>query len=84
MRCFELFAVSTHRRWSQVVSKPAMATITRWRSIPVIAGALLLTACPLPQTIDAEIYCGNGVVEAEEACDDGNAEDTDDCLSSCV
>ena len=60
------------------------AVSTRRCSILVVVGALLLTACPLPQTIDAEIYCGNGVVEAEEACDDGDAEDTDDCLSSCV
>lgn len=27
--------------------------------------------------------CGNGIVEAEEACDDGNAVDTDDCTSAC-
>jgi cysteine-rich repeat protein len=84
MRCFELFAVSVRRRWSQVVRKHRMATVAQWGSIPVVAGVLFLAACPLPQTIDAEVYCGNGVVEAEESCDDGNAEDTDDCLSTCV
>lgn len=28
--------------------------------------------------------CGNAIVEDGEACDDGNDDDTDDCLSSCV
>jgi MYXO-CTERM domain-containing protein len=28
--------------------------------------------------------CGNGAVDPMEECDDGNAEDTDDCLSTCV
>ncbi len=28
--------------------------------------------------------CGNGVVEGSEACDDGNADDTDACQSTCV
>jgi len=29
--------------------------------------------------------CGNGVVDSvEETCDDGNADETDDCLSNCV
>jgi len=28
--------------------------------------------------------CGNGVVEPGEVCDDGNADDDDECLSNCV
>jgi hypothetical protein len=28
--------------------------------------------------------CGNGVVEPGELCDDGNSDNSDDCLSSCV
>ncbi len=28
--------------------------------------------------------CGNGAVEGTEACDDGNADNTDDCLDTCV
>jgi len=28
--------------------------------------------------------CGNGMVEGGEECDDGNADNTDDCLDSCV
>ncbi len=27
--------------------------------------------------------CGNGIVEADEACDDGNGDDSDDCPASC-
>ncbi len=27
--------------------------------------------------------CGDGIVEGDEECDDGNADDTDDCLSGC-
>ena len=34
-------------------------------------------------TGDPPATCGNGVVEDGEACDDGNADDTDECLSSC-
>ena len=50
----------------------------------LIGLGLAVVGCPLPETIAPEIYCGNGVVEAEEVCDDGNSEDTDDCLSTCV
>jgi cysteine-rich repeat protein len=31
-----------------------------------------------------EAVCGDGVVEGGEACDDGNQDETDACLSSCV
>ncbi|TNF23714.1 MAG: DUF4215 domain-containing protein [Deltaproteobacteria bacterium] len=30
-----------------------------------------------------EPTCGDGVVQADEACDDGNADDTDGCTTSC-
>ena len=32
---------------------------------------------------DPNAVCGNGVVEAGEACDDGNQEDTDACTNAC-
>ncbi len=56
----------------------------KWQLIPLYGLGLTVFACPLPETIAPEIYCGNGVIEAEEVCDDGNSEDTDDCLSTCV
>ncbi|MFV8751109.1 DUF4215 domain-containing protein [Nannocystaceae bacterium ST9] len=31
-----------------------------------------------------EGVCGNAIVEADEVCDDGNTDDTDDCTSACV
>lgn len=30
------------------------------------------------------VDCGNGVVDGTEACDDGNADDTDECTNSCT
>ncbi|MEZ4380765.1 MAG: pectin acetylesterase-family hydrolase [Nannocystaceae bacterium] len=32
----------------------------------------------------AEPYCGDGVVDRDEACDDGNADDFDGCRSDCT
>ena len=31
-----------------------------------------------------QAVCGDGIPDAGEACDDGNDDDTDECLSSCV
>jgi len=31
-----------------------------------------------------ETICGNSVVEDSESCDDGNSDDTDDCLFGCT
>jgi cysteine-rich repeat protein len=42
------------------------------------AGLLLLTGCPAPDAV-----CGNGLVEAQEQCDDGNGVDDDGCESTC-
>ena len=36
------------------------------------------------QVVDEPDCCGNGAVEADETCDDGNDDETDGCLSSCV
>jgi cysteine-rich repeat protein len=38
---------------------------------------------PSDTTTPSEAVCGNGVVEAGEACDDGNADDTDACVGEC-
>src|SRR3954467_12630478 len=48
----------------------------------------LLVACGHPdgkaRPASTSPTCGNGTVEAGEACDDGNDVDSDDCLSTCV
>lgn len=48
----------------------------------------LLVSCGRTELVAAAdaggVQCGNGVVEAGEACDDGNGDDGDSCLSTCV
>jgi cysteine-rich repeat protein len=36
-----------------------------------------------PTTTTPTTTCGDGVVDLDEACDDGDLDDTDDCLSTC-
>jgi cysteine-rich repeat protein len=43
---------------------------------------VMLAACGDPNG-GADGVCGDGVVQAGEACDDGNHDDDDDCLDSC-
>ena len=38
----------------------------------------------LPKTTACFSSCGNGIVESPEECDDGNADNTDACLNTCV
>jgi cysteine-rich repeat protein len=43
--------------------------------------------CPAgctPQTDPDCTGCGNGVLEAGEECDDGNTDNTDDCIDTCL
>lgn len=37
-----------------------------------------------PTTGPDDGVCGDGVMDADEACDDGNADETDSCLSTCA
>ncbi len=49
--------------------------------------ALALTAAlfvPLLGCGDEEPYCGDGIVDRMEECDDGNKRDSDQCLSTCL
>ena len=48
----------------------------------LFAGTLLCLACG-DDDAPTTGRCGDGVVTADEACDDGNRDDQDDCLSSC-
>ena len=49
----------------------------------VLCGLLVL-ACGGEDPRPSAPVCGNGRVEPGEACDDGNQDDTDGCLSTCV
>ncbi len=48
-------------------------------AIPAVG--LLWSGCG---QVESPPMCGNGIVEAGEECDDGNAVDTDDCLTTCI
>ncbi len=60
------------------------------RSGAMVVVGLVLVACGGPEEatpVDAGTVvrgCGNGLVEAGEACDDGNLSDTDACTRFCV
>ena len=40
--------------------------------------------CDAEPANDNSTCCGDGTVQAHEACDDGNDDETDECLSSCI
>jgi cysteine-rich repeat protein len=51
---------------------------------PALLGLLLLAGCGAGPGVDSRpAGCGNGVVESGEECDDGNADSSDACLSTC-
>jgi cysteine-rich repeat protein len=47
------------------------------------AGAFVAKAAPAPGACELEV-CGNGALDAGEACDDGNLADCDDCGNACT
>jgi cysteine-rich repeat protein len=47
-------------------------------------GSLASNVATAALAIAHVITCGDGVLEGVEQCDDGNGDDTDACLSSCV
>jgi cysteine-rich repeat protein len=51
----------------------------RW----IAVGAVALAASGLALAALRGPRCGNGLVEGDEQCDDGNASETDGCLSGC-
>ena len=54
-----------------------------WTATPSATSAEVLTTLGgVPDA--AMIECGNGVREGTEACDDGNGDNTDACLNTCV
>ncbi|MCA9715429.1 MAG: DUF4215 domain-containing protein [Myxococcales bacterium] len=64
------------------------ATTTTGTTDPSATGTVgitdVTTETETEGTTGEPAVCGDGVVEGDEACDDGNDDDTDDCLSSCA
>ena len=58
-----------------------MGSLKRFLSMGLLLGLL---ACPGATEAPSDPVCGNGVVEAGEACDDGNLGNVDSCISGCV
>ncbi len=50
----------------------------------VLSPAILLGCMPRIEEMDIPAVCGDGVVQEGEACDDGNADNSDDCTTNCV
>ncbi len=48
--------------------------------------ALGFSAClmPLPELAEASAFCGDGVVQDAERCDDGNTDNSDTCTEACL
>ena len=42
-----------------------------------------LNGCTLSCSLVTPESCGDGIVNGEEQCDDGNDDETDDCRNSC-
>jgi cysteine-rich repeat protein len=64
-----------------LIGSPGPSRVYVFDPIPAAAG---LRTFGTPRAVDATATCGNGLVEAGEACDDGNDVDTDDCRSDCT
>lgn len=57
-----------------------------WTAIMLASFALVLGACTdnSGDATERALRCTDGVLDGDEECDDGNREDTDGCLSSCM
>ena len=57
-----------------------------WRLLRAISLFLLLSLAVLlpPLLLQPSSWCGNGVAEPGEPCDDGNADDADGCARNCT
>ena len=54
------------------------------RQLAFIGLLFSLTGCPSPDDLVVDPVCRNGVIEADEACDDGNGMDNDGCSNTCI
>jgi hypothetical protein len=51
---------------------------------PIVAAAPLAFRVAAPLAVAPPAQCGNGLVEGDEQCDDGNDDDLDDCRNDCT
>ena len=56
---------------------------TSWGRIPNGLGDFKVLASPTPGEENADLGCGNGLIENEETCDDGNRFSDDGCSAAC-
>jgi cysteine-rich repeat protein len=66
---------------SVVVTAAGFLFGTRAARCCFLAMGALCTACPVDDVVDG---CGNGFIEADEECDDGNTEGGDGCDAVCL
>ncbi|TVR04149.1 MAG: DUF4215 domain-containing protein [Deltaproteobacteria bacterium] len=69
-------------------SRPAVSPVTLSRTFTTTTCDLRPDLCPpedpcLDDPESCEAVCGNGAIEGDEECDDGNTEDGDGCSSDC-
>jgi hypothetical protein len=70
---------------SLVVGSPGPARVYLFDAVaPVVEAALVAPGARALASEPVAGSCGNGLVEAGEDCDDGNAIDTDDCRNDCT
>lgn len=63
---------------------PVRPTGLRWALFAVgLLGAIALSGC-LVDFSHTDTRCGNGLIDADEACDDGNTQAGDGCDSACL
>ena len=54
------------------------------RKLAFFGLAFTIAGCPSPDDLVTDPVCRNGIVEGNEACDDGNGIDNDGCSNECV
>ncbi len=52
--------------------------------LTLLSASLLACGAPLPDLGETAARCGDGAVQGLEACDDGNAINTDACTDQCA